>query len=240
MSLNINTNLYNGPFDLLLKLIDKNKIDIYDVNLSNITEEFLFEVNALEEKNINVIAEFVYLASTLLEIKSKKLLPSNEYMNSDDDITEESLIEKLIEYKKFKKLSYELKNLQSHAQLSIFKYQEDLLLYIDDSEDNEIVGDQELLLEEILKVIKKINIRENNLTKFKTIESEEYSIDKYMIKIEKKLTKYKKIEFLNLINENSSNQEIIIVFLSLLELLKNRVIRVFQNDIFSKIIIELR
>ena len=61
-----------------------------------------------------------------------------------------------------------------------------------------------------------------------------------MIKIEKKLTKYKKIEFLNLINENSSNQEIIIVFLSLLELLKNRVIRVFQNDIFSKIIIELR
>ena len=98
---------FEGPLDLLCYLIDKNKMNIYDVNLSDITEQYIEFLNAMEEMNLEIASEFLVMASTLLYLKSKKLLPKQE--EEEEEITEEELIRRIIEYKKFKEISKVLK-----------------------------------------------------------------------------------------------------------------------------------
>lgn len=240
MAINIDIEFFNGPFDLLLNLIEKNKIDIYDVKLSDITEEFLLEVESLKVKNPENIIEFIYLASTLLEIKSKKLLPINEYLEEDEEITEEMILERLIEYKKFKKISEKFKIIKEDADRFVPKYQEDLLEFTNNKVENSIISDTNILLNELLDMIKRNKVREENLKEFELIRSEEYSVDKYMEDIQWKLEGSKRMHLNKLIKEDSPKQEIIVVFLSVLELIKTKVVRVFQDEIFSDIILELR
>lgn len=240
MTINIDTNFYNGPFDLLLKLIEKNKIDIYDVVLSDITEEYLLEVENLKEDNLENITEFIYLASTLLEIKSRKLLPKNEYLDEEEEVTEELLLERLIEYKKFKQLSKELMSIKGISDNFIPKLQEDLSDYVIDKTENEIIGDSNLLLEELLKILQQNKDREENLKKFEIIRAEEYSVEKYMDNIQWKLEGEKRLPLSKLVEKNGTKQEIIVVFLSILELVKTNIVKIFQEDIFTEIIVELR
>ena len=240
MTINIDTYYYNGPFDLLLKLIEKNKIDIYDVVLSDITEEYLLEVENLKEDNLENITEFIYLASTLLEIKSRKLLPKNEYLDEDEEVTEELLLERLIEYKKFKQLSKELISIKGISDKFIPKLQEDLSDYIVDNVENKIIGDSNLLLEELLKILQQNKVREENLKKFEIIRAEEFSVEKYMDNIQWKLEGDKRLPLSKLVEKNGTKQEIIVVFLSILELVKTNIVKIFQEDIFTEIIVELR
>ncbi len=240
MTINIDTNYYNGPFDLLLKLIEKNKIDIYDVVLSDITEEYLLEVENLKEDNLENITEFIYLASTLLEIKSRKLLPKNEYLDEEEEVTEELLLERLIEYKKFKQLSKELMSIKGISDNFIPKLQEDLSDYIVENTENKIIGDSNLLLEELLKILKQNKVREENLKKFEIIRAEEFSVEKYMDNIQWKLEGDRRLPLSRLIEKNGTKQEIIVVFLSILELVKTNIVKIFQEDIFTEIIVELR
>ena len=94
---------FEGPIDLLCYLIDKNKMNIYDVNLSDITDQYIEFLNAMEEMNLEIASEFLVMASTLLYLKSKNLLPKQE--EEEEEITEEELIRRIIEYKKFKEIS---------------------------------------------------------------------------------------------------------------------------------------
>ncbi|QQK07557.1 segregation and condensation protein A [Miniphocaeibacter halophilus] len=240
MTLNIDTEFYNGPFDLLLKLIEKNKIDIYDVFLSDITEQFLLEVETLKIKDPENITEFIYLASTLLEIKSRKLLPKNEYLDEEEEITEEILLGRLIEYKKFKKLSKEFIELKKNADYYLPKFQEDFLEYTVEEVKNDIIGDSNLLLQELLNLLERNRIEEENLKKFEIIRAEEYSVEEYMENIQWKLEGEKKLPLTSFIEKNGTRQEIIVVFLSILELIKTKVVKVVQEDVFSEIIVELR
>lgn len=241
MPINIDIEFYNGPFDLLLNLIEKNKIDIYDVKLSDITEEYLREVESLKAEKPENIVEFIYLASTLLEIKSKKLLPKNEYLDEEDEIvTEEMILERLIEYRHFKELSEKLKEMKKIADRSISKYQEDLMEYSTDIVENSIIGDTNILLSELLDILKRNQVREENLKEFELIRAEEYSVEKYMEDIQWTLEGKKRMNLKNFIKDVSSKQEIIVVFLSVLELIKTKVVRVFQDETFSEIVVELR
>ena len=94
---------FEGPLDLLCHLIDKNKMNIYDINLSEITDQYLEYLNAMEKMNLEIASEFLVMASTLLYLKSKNLLPKQE--EEEEEITEEELIRRIIEYKKFKEIS---------------------------------------------------------------------------------------------------------------------------------------
>ena len=94
---------FEGPLDLLCYLIDKNKMNIYDVNLSEITDQYIEYLNEMEEMNLEIASEFLVMASTLLYLKSKNLLPKQE--EEEEEITEEELIRRIIEYKKFKEIS---------------------------------------------------------------------------------------------------------------------------------------
>ncbi|WP_099203267.1 segregation and condensation protein A [Miniphocaeibacter massiliensis] len=240
MAITIETDIYNGPFDLLLSLIEKNKIDIYDLKLSDITEEFLIEVESMKENNPENITEFIYLASTLLELKSRKLLPKNEYIEDAEEISEELILQRLIEYKRFKEASKQLLYLKQCSDLQFSKYQEDLQEYIVEDLENEIIGDCNLLLNELIQIMKRDKLKEENLKKFEIIRAEEYSVDSYMETIQWKLGDNSKLPLNSFVEKNGCKQEVIVVFLSILELIKTKVVKVFQDEVFKEIYVELR
>ena len=103
----IKLNKFEGPLDLLCHLIDKNKMDIYDINISEITDQYIDYINQMEKINLDITSEFLVMASTLMYLKSKKLLPKTD--NDVEEITEEELIRRIIEYKKYKEITQKLR-----------------------------------------------------------------------------------------------------------------------------------
>ena len=117
---------FEGPLDLLCHLIDKNKMNIYDINLSEITDQYINYLKEQEKLNLEIASEFIIMASTLLYLKSKNLLPKQE--EEEEEITEEELIRRIIEYKKFKEISKVLKEQYKNNSNRYFKLQEDIKL----------------------------------------------------------------------------------------------------------------
>ena len=151
MSLIIETEEFNGPMDLLLNLVEKEKIDIENVDLAKITNKFIEEVENLKNHSTKDLTDFIYLASTLLYIKSKKLLPKNDF-DEDDQIDEDLIKQRLIEYKKFKEISKQLIELENISSKHFRKIQEDLSAYQSEKE-NLIVPDINLLSETLLEIL---------------------------------------------------------------------------------------
>lgn len=145
MNLNIELEGYQGPFDLLLKLIEKQKIDIYDIKLEDITNDYLLEIEKLDT-SLEDISSFIYIASILLSIKSSKLLPKDE----DDNNLEEDLLTYLIEYKKIKSVQDDFKKLELEARKIHSKYAEDLSQF--ESEEEFISKDVVLLASQFEKL----------------------------------------------------------------------------------------
>ena len=115
---------FEGPLDLLCHLIDKNKMNIYDINLSEITDQYIKYLNEMEKLNLEIASEFLVMASTLLYLKSKKLLPKQN--EEEEELTEEELINRIIEYKKFKEISKTLKQNYLIYSNRFFKGQEEI------------------------------------------------------------------------------------------------------------------
>lgn len=236
----IETDYFQGPFDLLLSLIEKNKIDIYTVKLSDITEDFLREVEELKTINPENIADFIFLASTLLEIKSKKLLPKNEFLDEEETVTEEMILTRLREYKKIKELSQELQKHKDKADSSYPKLQEDLSDFFENKTENKIIGDGLILYNELFKVISRIDKRQKNLEKFDILKREEFSVDEYMSIIRNNLIPGKKKNFSDFFHDDMLVSELVTLFLSILELLKINEVKLYQDENFTDIFIELR
>ena len=121
MSLNVKLQVFEGPLDLLLHLIEKNKVDIYDIPISMITEQYLEYIQKMREEDLNVASEFLVMAATLLSIKSKMLLPVEVNEEGEEEDPRAELVEKLIEYKMYKYMSFELKDMQIDACRTWFK-----------------------------------------------------------------------------------------------------------------------
>ena len=117
---------FEGPLDLLCHLIDKNKMNIYDINLSEITDQYIDYLKQQEKLNLEIASEFLVMASTLLFLKSKNLLPKQE--EEEEEITEEELIRRIIEYKKFKEISKVLKQNYTVYSNRYFKLMEEIEL----------------------------------------------------------------------------------------------------------------
>ena len=236
----IETDYFQGPFDLLLSLIEKNKIDIYTVKLSDINEDFLREVEELKTINPENIADFIFLASTLLEIKSKKLLPKNEFLDEEETVTEEMILTRLREYKKIKELSQELQKHKDKADSSYPKLQEDLSDFFENKTENKIIGDGLILYNELLKVISRIDKRQKNLENFDILKREEFSVDEYMSIIKNNLIPGQKKNFSDFFHDDMLVSEFVTLFLSILELLKINEVKLYQDENFTDIFIELR
>ena len=212
MNLKIELEGFTGPFDLLVNLIEKNKVDIYDINLEEITNDYLKEIENLDPQ-IDDLSEFIYVAAILLNIKSRKLLPKEE---EDEENLEEEFISYLIEYKKIKSVQEDLKILENEANKIYSKYQEDLSQFLDNEEI--ITSDVKILANQYEKLLKNFS---------KTPESNDLlsiiklpDVNDYVINYRKALDIRNDLRLDLIINDIHNKSECIASFLALLELFK--------------------
>lgn len=227
---------FEGPLDLLCYLIDKNKMNIYDVNLSDITDQYIEFLNAMEEMNLEIASEFLVMASTLLYFKSKKLLPKQE--EEEEEITEEELIRRIIEYKKFKEISNVLKESYKIYSNRFYKGQEEIKLPKQKLEKDykpEKIPEIYRLLVERNSV--KINQNAKNIEKIALVDK--YTVAEKVRQMYKILTKQKKFIFNKLftINKNEK-QEVVTAFSGLLEMSRRNKVATTQEEIFGDIVVE--
>ena len=236
MKYSIHLNVYDGPLDLLCDMISKQKIDIKDISIIEITKQYLAYINMLEAMDLEVTSDFITMATKLLEIKSKYLLFSQRELDEEEDPRLE-LMEQLKEYKKYKKASEVLKDSVDYLNQPYYRNREEII--IDDKVDlNEISIDS---IKSILPYIFKVkNIEEENETKKderlnKIVRGKIISVEEKIEYIQNILTTADKISFNNIIKDNTKD-EVIATFLSLLELIKAKEIVVVQENFFEDII----
>ncbi|RKD27686.1 condensin subunit ScpA [Caminicella sporogenes DSM 14501] len=244
MSYNVKLKTFEGPFDLLFHLIEKSEIDIYNIPISDITNQYLSYINKMKSLDMEVASEFLVMAATLLEIKSKMLLPNAEEEQLEFDVKgvdpRKDLVIKLIEYKKFKNIAEYFKSREEVYGKVFFKNQDDLESYIN-KDKIKLVNmsmEEKLLVNAIKKVLSKTNkIDKNRRQFFKELKREIYTVEDKINLFQKKLEKVESIKFYELFDKNTSRLEIIVTFLALLELLKLKKISVKQDKLFDEIII---
>ena len=238
MKYSIHLNVYDGPLDLLCDMISKQKIDIKDISIIEITKQYLAYINMLEAMDLEVTSDFITMATKLLEIKSKYLLFSQRELDEEEDPRLE-LMEQLKEYKKYKKASEVLKDSVDYLNQPYYRNREEII--IDDKVDlNEISIES---IKSILPYIFKVkNIEEENETKKderlnKIVRGKIISVEEKIEYIQNILTTADKISFNNIIKDNTKD-EVIATFLSLLELIKSKEIVIVQENFFEDIIIK--
>lgn len=226
--LNIELEAFTGPFDLLLKLIEKKKIDIYDIKIEEITNSYLEEINKLDD-NIENLSEFIYIASILLTIKANKLLPKD----SDDDL-EEEFLSYLIYYKKIKSVEDEFKIMEDEARKIYSKYQEDLSQF-ERYEEVKIDKDINILTREFTKLMTNLE-KKSEKSIVKSIKQED--VNDYVEKIKKTLNFTKKLDLSSLTDRIKNKAECIATFLALLELVKLKEISLEAKGLNSFLVIK--
>ena len=238
MKYSIHLTVYDGPLDLLCDMISKQKIDIKDISIIEITKQYLAYINMLEAMDLEVTSDFITMATKLLEIKSKYLLFSQRELDEEEDPRLE-LMEQLKEYKKYKKASEVLKDSVDYLNQPYYRNREEII--IDDKVDlNEISIES---IKSILPYIFKVkNVEEENETKKderlnKIVRGKIISVEEKIEYIQNILTTTDKISFNNIIKDNTKD-EVIATFLSLLELIKSKEIVVVQENFFEDIIIK--
>lgn len=227
---------FEGPLDLLCYLIDKNKMNIYDVNLTEITNQYIEYLNAMEQMNLEIASEFIVMASTLLYLKSKKLLPKQE--EDTEEITEEELIRRIIEYKKFKEMSKVFNENYKIFSNRFFKNQEEIKLPRQKMEkyfDGEKIPN---IYKELLeRNSEKINRNAKNIEKIALIDK--YTVSEKVKEMYNVLTKNKKFVFNKLFSLNKhEKQEVVTAFSGLLELSRRDKVQTMQEKIFGDITVQ--
>lgn len=222
----VNIEKYEGPMDLLLKLIEKNKINIYDIPIKEITEQYIIHIEKISTDAKN-IAEFIVMASTLIEIKSKLLIPDIDDENEETDPRDE-LVQRLIEYKKVKIISTFLKELQEKSSLQLSKLREESIrtetININLDEDINILKDV------FTELLKRSSFKDEEIIfDQEIINRDEYIIEDYISKITNLIRKTKKINLSSLIKSDTCKQEVITIFIAILELVRQNRIKADQN-----------
>ncbi len=227
---------FEGPLDLLCHLIDKNKMNIYDINLSQITDQYIDYLKEQESLNLEIASEFLVMASTLLFLKSKNLLPKQEEV--EEELTEEELIRRIIEYKKFKEISKVLKESYLIYSNRYFKKQEEIEL---PKRKIEKEYKKELLPEIYKKLVErnneKINQNAKNIEKIAITDN--YTVASKVKEMFKVLVKQKRFVFNKLFSINKHNkQEVVTAFSGLLELSRRSKVETTQEKLFGDITVE--
>lgn len=220
-------NVYEGPMELLLDLIKENKIDIYDIPIALITDEFIKRLGVIRFSNLDSFLDFSIMAATLLQIKSKMLLPKQVVDEEEIDPRKE-LIDRLVEYKYFKKLVGCLNDLYFIGDRKLVKNAEDLtILSFEEKIDFKSINAIKLF-NTINKLFLKKSFKENS--KIINIEEENFTIEECVDLLFKRLDSSNNLNFSSMFNQETSKVEIITYFLTILELIKSQKIIVEQID----------
>lgn len=227
---------FEGPLDLLCHLIEKNKMSINDIKINEITEQYIEYINKMEEMNLEITSEFLLMASTLIYIKSKSLLPKQ--LDDEKELTEEELIRRIIEYKKYKEITKKMKKNYDIFSKRYYKVPETIEFprqKIERKYEKEIISD--LYSKLINKNIEKININAKNIERIAITES--YTVSSKVKQIFKELIKKPKFIFNNLFSIKRCNKnEVVTAFTGLLELTRRNKVIAKQEEIFGDITVE--
>ncbi len=243
MGIPVKLEVFEGPLDLLLHLIDKNKVNIYDIPIVMITEQYMEYIKSMETKDLDVMSEFLVMAATLLNIKSKMLLPKEETEEEEEEDPRKELVERLLEYKMYKYISFELKDRQLDASKLLFKkpsipdsirdYREPIS--VEDLLSDLTISKLHAIFESVIK--KQIDKIDPIRSKYGDIKKEEVNLDEKMLFIEAYGQAHRSFLFRCLLETSSSKMEVIITFLCVLELMKVGKLKVEQEHVFDDIIV---
>lgn len=236
---------FEGPLDLLLHLIEKDKINIYDIPISDITKQYMDYINEMKLNDLELCSEFLVMAATLIDIKAKLLLPKEIDEETGEEIDPRAeLVERLLEHKKYKQLAAEISRLEEEA--SYFMYKEptipkEVLKYQKPVDLDKLLKDvnMELLNKIYREVLLKQEERvDKERSKFGTIKREKVSLEEKIGSVLNYINKQKKFSFRSLLKKTSSKTELVVTFLAILELMKVGRINLKQEKSFDDMEIE--
>jgi len=239
MAYKVTLDIFEGPLDLLLYLIKKNEVDIYDIPIAVITDQYLEYLDLMKVLNLDVVGEFLVMASTLTAIKSRMLLPpSEDEEESGEEIDPRAeLMEHLLEYQRYKEAAHQLKD-RDLLEKDIFTriQSEEQSLQVD--KDTAVI---EVNLFDLVDALRKVIERKDLAGDFMEVTVEKISVKDKMVEILEKLKENQQITFQSLFDEITTRYEIIVAFLSILELMRLRAVKVFQVHPYGEIrVISLR
>lgn len=240
MGIPVRLEVFEGPLDLLLFLIDRNKIDIYDIPIVLITEQYMEYIKNMQTKDMDVMSEFLVMAATLVKIKSKMLLPKDETKEEEEDPRQE-LVERLLEYKMYKYMSLALKDKQIDAERVLYKkptIPDEIVNYKEVIDPKELM--QDITLAKLQSIFRDVMRRQEEKkdpirSEFGKIEKEEVTLADRMIYIQRFARHNGCFSFRQLLERQSTKVEVIVTFLGVLELMKISVIKVVQDGLFDDI-----
>lgn len=227
---------FEGPLDLLLHLIQKAEVDIYDISVSEITDQYVAFIRDMQQFELDIASEFLVMASTLLSMKSKMLLPKPEVLFDESELEEEldpreELIRRLLEYKRYKDVADTLREQEVKRSLLYTRAADDLSPYMEQEEVNPV---QNVSLFDLLDAFQ-LALKKTDEKPMTTVHRDEISIDDRMKEMLGYLREHGRIGFQTLFQQSRAKYDIVVTFLALLELMKNHQVRCVQFQLFDEI-----
>ena len=236
MEYEVKIDAFEGPLDLLLHLIKESKVDIWDIKIVDITEQYLNYIKSMEKLNLNIAGEYLVMASELMEMKSKLLLPRTKLEEDEEDEEDprEKLIQKLIEYQKYKDMTKNFKELEENRHEFYTKAPESLKEYAPEG----TIVNTDLSLDDLMKAFSKfLERKEHEKPLATTVTKKEITVEERRKSIKTILTKKKKVDFFELFDV-VTKEYIVVTFLAVLEMARKQELIIYQENNFDNIICE--
>lgn len=244
MDLKVKLESFEGPLDLLLHLLEKNKVSIYDIPIVEITNQYMEYIHEMQRQDLNIMSEFLVMAATLLDIKCRMLLPKEQPDEEEETDPRAELVEQLLQYKMYKYISFELKDRQIDASRLMFRHPdipEEVQMYEQPINLDEMTEGLDLrVLNRIFQAVmrRQTDRMDPIRSKFGKIEKEEITLDEKMEYLEKYSVSHHLFGFRDLLERQKSRIEVIVTFLAVLEMMKIGSIKIHQDCLFGEILIE--
>lgn len=239
MEVTFTINDFEGPLDLLLHLIKEKKMDLLNLKLEIIIDEYLKFIDEMEKMNLDIASSYLVMASELLEMKSRLLLPrvQEEEQTEEEEDPKEVLINRLIEYQKYKDLTSDFKELESERKLIYTRLPENLREY---SDNDKIINNSDVTLDDLLKAFQAFLERKRLEQPLHTkVTRKEMSVEERAVSIRNILKKKKKVNFLELFDV-LNKEYVVVTFLAILEMAKQNELRISQESEYGDIICEVQ
>ena len=245
MAISYKLEKFEGPLDLLLHLIDKNKVDIYDIPIVEITRQYLEYVNQMEREDLNIVSDFLVMAATLLDIKSRMLLPAKEDEEGEEEDPRAELVARLLEYKRYKMMAQELLDLEEDAQGILFKpptVPKEVAKYEPPVDLDQLLDG--LTLAKLQRIFEGVMKRQEDKvdpirSSFGTIKKEPVSLEERVMDVLRFARKKRRFSFRQMLTRQGDKLEIVVTFLAVLELMKVGKLSLTQEHTFDDIEIEI-
>lgn len=244
MGIPVKLEAFEGPLDLLLHLIEKNKIDIYDIPIVEITNQYMDYIRQMQREDLNVMSEFLVMAATLLDIKCRMLLPKEVTEEGEEDDPRRELVEQLLQYKMYKYMAEELKERQTDSDMILYRspdVPEEVMEYVEPVDLDRLLDG--LTLSRLSGIFREVMKRQNDKidpvrSRFGKIEKEAVSLSERLDYIHEYLKTHRSFSFRQMLENQKSRMQIVVTFLAMLEMMKLGEIRVEQESTFGEIMIE--